>query len=1206
MLIHDIFAADVTRDIAPVIYFHEQDPAKVMEEVSEYIITGGYPESDLRHRRIAAGIHEQFVKLLRALATALRQQSGPELPAVWISGFYGSGKSSFAKLLGLALDDMRLPDQRTLAEALLARDDSPKAQEFRDAWHAMRSQIDPMAVVFDIGAIARDDESIHAAVKRQVQARLGYCRLSHYVAEHELKLELDGKWDLFCACAEATLGRPWGEAQHDQLVEEDFSHVMHAMQPDRYIDPMSWIDSRAGAQTGIGSSVAETTQAISDMLRHRAPGKTLFLVVDEVSQYIHQHTNRMLTLQSFVSDLGQKLKGRVWLFATGQQQLEDSDDESDIGKLKDRFPLPFRVHLAVTNIRDVVHKRLLRKAPAQETALRTLFQQHRADLKLYGYACEAITEEDFLEVYPMLPGHVDLLMQVTSNLRTRSTRVRGDDHAIRGLLQLLGELFRTQTLGEEELGALITLDRIYEVLESALDADTQHTLVRLFAHDEVRNDATAIKVAKAVALLEQIQEQEPTTATLVSQCLYARLGMGTPEPETTRAFDKLRELGLLTYSEKLGYKLQSSAGQEWQRERDARPVTSEEISYIVGEKLKELIGTLDRPRFKSKPFPWAVLYSDGRQHQDERLQMPSDAAVVTVDLRYLTTSEERNQAVWVQASDSPQLRDRLLWVVGQPGTLPSLLRDLARSLHMVGRYGARAQSLPRERQRLFFEEQSRCEDLENRAQTAVAQAFMEGDLYYRGRPIDTRQHGTTFATVLHRVAEDILPTLYSHYVDIAITPGELAQLLEPNLSGPSPKFMRTGLGILDLDAGKYVPTCNGQVPARIMQHIKDKDGIAGSSLLTDFGGPPYGYPADVIKACLAGLLRAGTIRIRPDAGPDITSVRDPGGRDMFTKDRDFKRADILPPKDQGITQRDRVTLCKFFKDNLGIDLDRENDAIADAVFQHFPQQVKLLQEVEQRYHQLPHHPALPAGLIQVRQALENSMRSRQVEDTVLAVKKHLDVLRDGVQHLGIVAAELTEQSVAAVRQAGEVQQQQVAQLRDIDSLGDVSAAVDLLAAQLEQERPWRDIAHVESHLAAIQRHYQGVRLALIERQEQLAQAIRDRLKQRQGFETLTSDQSNHILRPMTEALYATTPDALRPTLVQLRDTATSKLHEAELEANERLDSILAQSTATQVIQLPLLLSGREISTREEVDMLLHELRERLLAQLKENTRIRLV
>ncbi|MCC5622911.1 hypothetical protein [Nostoc sp. CHAB 5715] len=66
MLIKEIFAADVTRNIAPVIYFHEQKPAKVLEEVSEYIITGGYPETDPRHKRVQSGIHEQFVKLLNS------------------------------------------------------------------------------------------------------------------------------------------------------------------------------------------------------------------------------------------------------------------------------------------------------------------------------------------------------------------------------------------------------------------------------------------------------------------------------------------------------------------------------------------------------------------------------------------------------------------------------------------------------------------------------------------------------------------------------------------------------------------------------------------------------------------------------------------------------------------------------------------------------------------------------------------------------------------------------------------------------------------------------------------------------------------------------------------------------------------------------------------------------------------------------------
>jgi len=110
------------------------------------------------------------------------------------------------------------------------------------------------------------------------------------------------------------------------------------MKPDRYTDPASWIDSRAGSRTGAGTSVREIAGAIEAMLDLRAPGKTLFLIVDEVSQYIHQDENRMLMLQSFVSELGQRLAGRVWLFATGQQKLEDQAETNNLAKLKDRSP----------------------------------------------------------------------------------------------------------------------------------------------------------------------------------------------------------------------------------------------------------------------------------------------------------------------------------------------------------------------------------------------------------------------------------------------------------------------------------------------------------------------------------------------------------------------------------------------------------------------------------------------------------------------------------------------------------------------------------------------------------------------------------------------------------------------------------------------------------------------------------------------------
>lgn len=98
MKMGEVFDRDVTRNIPPVVYFHEQAGAKLADEVNEYIITGGYPEGDPRHTRVKQGIHEQYVRLLEAIVRELKKSGGPELPASWISGFYGSGKSSFAKM----------------------------------------------------------------------------------------------------------------------------------------------------------------------------------------------------------------------------------------------------------------------------------------------------------------------------------------------------------------------------------------------------------------------------------------------------------------------------------------------------------------------------------------------------------------------------------------------------------------------------------------------------------------------------------------------------------------------------------------------------------------------------------------------------------------------------------------------------------------------------------------------------------------------------------------------------------------------------------------------------------------------------------------------------------------------------------------------------------------------------------------------------
>lgn len=127
-LIRDLFRQDVTRDIPPVVYFHEQSPEKVRDEVEEYIITGGWNKEHPNFKRVPDGIHEQYVRLVTAITRELEKNGGPSLPTAWISGFYGSGKSSFAKLLGLSLDGLTLPNGKSLAESLLARDLSDRCR----------------------------------------------------------------------------------------------------------------------------------------------------------------------------------------------------------------------------------------------------------------------------------------------------------------------------------------------------------------------------------------------------------------------------------------------------------------------------------------------------------------------------------------------------------------------------------------------------------------------------------------------------------------------------------------------------------------------------------------------------------------------------------------------------------------------------------------------------------------------------------------------------------------------------------------------------------------------------------------------------------------------------------------------------------------------------------------------------------------------
>ena len=172
----------------------------------------------------------------------------------------------------------------------------------------------------------------------------------------------------------------------------------------------------------------------------------------------------------------------------------------------------------------------------------------------------------------------------------------------------------------------------------------------------------------------------------------------------------------------------------------------------------------------------------------------------------------------------------------------------------------------------------------------------------------------------------------------------------------------------------------------------------------------------------------------------------------------------------------------------------------------------------------------------------------------------------------------------------------------------IDPAIATLADQLALDRPWREIGELEPRLRAIEDHYRARRTVYLARQEKKAEAIRQRLRQRQGFSQLTEQQQERVLRPVREAVYATSAEALFPTLLELKDSAVLKIHRAAEEANAYLDDILSSVTEDKVIPLTLNLSGREVSSPKDVERVVDELKQRMLDQLKDkpNVRIRLI
>ncbi len=1192
--IKEVFFRDIEQDIAPVIYFHQLEPEVISQEVSEYIFTTRPAASGNQ----LGGIHEQMVSLLHQIAIAIKE--GHKLPASWISGFFGSGKSSFAKLLGLALDHTTLPNGTPMDKALLARDDTPKHKDLHGAFDELNTHIDSMSVIFDIGTAAKNNESIPHTIYRHILQKLGYS-LHDGVAYYELALEDEGRYDEFTDLYQEQYQNPWAKKCSNALAPQQFRAIYKKLFPEQE-------DLLETSTFSLNSlSIQNMVSNIYKAMDRRAPGKTIFIVVDEVSQYIVKDENKMLDLQSFVSEIGgraKKGKSPLWLLVTGQEKLEEESKESVLFKLKDRFPPALRVHLDRANVKEVVSRRLLKKKGG--SALETLVSDTILDsLKLHGYECESATKEQIIEHYPLLPGHISLFMDITQSIRSRSARTQSDAGGVRSVLNNIWDLFNREpvSLKNRPVGTLMTLDMLHDIIGSSIDSDVQLTLHKAF--EKLEPDTWEIKTLKAISLLEMNGEQLPVTQKLLASLLYPTLGAASVEDPVKAALDNLNKDNWIQYDEKSGWRVQNNAAQDWNRQKNEITVPAGRIMELIIDVQKEIVATVNQPILNGARFPLETHWG-----LEQKITGKSDHTKVTICFHWIENAGKRkDQDQWINLS---RLHRRTFhWVSGETSNLVSKVRGYERSQRMITRFKGQGRLQPLQQQ-LMYREQAEGERLWEEIKKDLREVWVQGVLFFDGDAFEMDQAGASFENSLKSEIEKKLGQLFHKFSQghIAITESDYKQLLEKDTSGLGTVFFdgEGALGIARNDAGRIIFKCSGQVPREIFQHLEERTYLTGEQLIHHFGADPFGYSDRVIKSAVIGLLREERLRIIDNKKNEITSIQDPGAKSLFEQHREFVRGEIEINKDTTLTGRDRIALRKFFENSLGLShVESESDMLADLVFKHFPEWKDKVSDLVTKLGSLD--ITVPPEMTAFNQALTQCLANRQVQKTLERLKRNLDIIEKGVARAKELEQSLNEDTEKELRRLKNISAVQGKQLEQVEEISTVEKAISSLEDHMQGTTPWRGYADVKPMAEEIVTHCKETRKKYKHQQQEALEDQLNQIKLRSDFGKLEIDRQQEVLQRVRTVFLDVDDDAVQPTLLQIRQ-APDRIRDAASAAHKLMDQLLNEiedkddEPPSRIHTIRPGLQNKIITTRDELEQLLSHLRDKCLKELEQGITVR--
>ena len=837
MQIKNMFSKPIDRDIKGVIKVGQGDDANVQQELSEYVVT--------------RELQKHFADFFANYKVGINGNT--DKMGVWISGFFGSGKSHFLKILSYLLDNREVEGKKAIDYFI---DEKKITDPYVLADMKLAASVPSDVILFNIDSKSeiqgkQSKDAIVSVLLRVFNGRQGFCEANSIIADLERSLTEKGEYDNFKTEFESINGSPWVEARNEfDFIQDDVVDTLVAIGFMSEDAARNWCEK---AMDGVDrKSIEDFAMLIKKYIDQKGNNHHVIFLIDEIGQYIGGNRDLMLNLQTVTEDLGRICLGKAWIIVTSQQDIDSvakevTQSKNDFSKIQGRFDT--RISLSSANVDEVIRKRILEKNDAGRETLALLYDQKETDIKNKIIFNDGVEKklysgrDDFAAVYPFVPYQFNLLGSVLTSIRTHGASGKHLAEGERSMLALFKE--SAMRLMDEAEGALVPFNMFYDALEQFLDHSYRSVIYKAWDNDYLNpnrdQDCFDVNVLKVLFMIKYVKEitanVDQITSLLIDSVDADRMEL------QKKVEDALKRLVKQTLVQKNGdvYVFLTDEEQEVQRDIEAENV---EISEVIGAVAEIIFDDL----FDSKRYRYPAM--NGRyvfgfnQFVDDRPYRANQN--YDISLKIITPD-------WDLRSDEATMR----MLSGQERSVLVVLPDdrefmtelrLAMQIHKYLNRGSTNTLAKFEqiRQMKIAEESERKANARIFLETALREAaiFVNGDkLQLSGKDISTRINegiGKLVAAVYYKL----------NYIDTATNEASIRSLLKTSaqyqltLSGGTPI---NKLALSDLEEYLNLNTTRNHSRTSL------------KTLYDRYMKAPYGFIEDDVRWLVAKLFRDGRV-----------------------------------------------------------------------------------------------------------------------------------------------------------------------------------------------------------------------------------------------------------------------------------------------------------------------------------------------------------